>query len=75
LAPRPKENSKQKRETREINMALLAGAACTWARSSAGIKTEQSDQETRPSAERSEQVKRTKPLVALGLFFCTERIF
>ena len=49
-------------------MALLAGSACTWVRSKAVIKTERSDQETRPCAERSEQAKRTKPFVALGLF-------
>ena len=56
-------------------MALLADAASTWARSSAVIKIERSEQETRPSAERSERDKRTKPSVALGLFRNTKRIF
>ena len=55
-------------------MALLAGAAHTSARSRAVIKTERSEQETRPSAERSEKDKRTKPNVALGLFLYTKRI-
>jgi len=40
LAPRPIENPKQKRETLERNRALLAGAACMWARSSAVTNTE-----------------------------------
>ena len=56
-------------------MALLAGAAYTWARSRAVIKTERSEQETRPSAERSEKDKRTKPSVAPGLFLYTKIIF
>jgi hypothetical protein len=47
MAPHPKENSKQKRETLGINRALLAGAACMRARSSTVIKTEWSKQETR----------------------------
>jgi hypothetical protein len=55
-------------------MALLAGAAYTWARSKAVIKTERSDQETRLSAEWSERDKRAKPSVALGIFLYEKRI-
>ena len=40
--PHPKENSNQNRKTRGRNRALLAGAACTWARSSTVINTERS---------------------------------
>jgi hypothetical protein len=54
-------------------MALLAGAAYTWARSRAVIKTKRSDQDTMSSAERSDQVKRTKPSITPGLFFFARR--
>ena len=63
-------------EAKKIDLREKQGAVGgrRWARSSVVINTEQSVQETRDQAERSEQVKRTKPGVSL-LSFCTKRIF
>jgi hypothetical protein len=56
-----------KRKTRGINRARFAGAACTWARSSAVIKTERSEQETRPSgaSKSSERSRLSRKLLSL----------